>query len=135
VLDPPVHGKPSRVRLIGTGGRVLAGLPSAFQVGRYHSLHADPATLPPELTVTARAEGGVVMAIEHRRLPWAAVQFHPESILSQRDRCGHLVIANAVARLGRPPRPANQPPPVRTRELPPPAGRRGKETTRAGGTA
>jgi anthranilate synthase len=110
VLDTPVHGKPSRVRLVGGGGRVLSGLPPTFQAARYHSLHADPATLPSELTVTASAEDGVIMAVEHRVLPWAAVQFHPESILTQRERCGHLVIANAVSRLGRTATPVRRPP-------------------------
>jgi len=128
-----VHGKPSRIQLAGDGGRVLAGLPPAFQVGRYHSLHADPATLPPELMVTASAEDGVVMAVEHRLLPWAAVQFHPESILSQQDRCGHLVIANAVSRLSRVAWPPRQRP-VLASQHPRPTVHRGKKTTRAGGT-
>jgi anthranilate synthase len=110
VLDVPVHGKPSQVRLAAGGGRVLGGLPPTFQAARYHSLCADPATLPPELTVTAAAEDGVIMAVEHRVLPWAAVQFHPESILTQRARCGHLVIANAVSRLGRPAAAGRRPP-------------------------
>ena len=100
VLGAPVHGKSSRVEVIDGGGTVLAGLPAHLHVGRYHSLYADPATLPAQLKVTARAEDGVVMAVEHRSLPMAAVQFHPESILSQQHRAGHRVIANVVARLG-----------------------------------
>lgn len=132
VLDTPVHGKHSRIRLAGDGGRVLAGLPAAFQVGRYHSLHADPATMPPELTVTASADDGAVMAVEHRWLPWAAVQFHPESILSHRDRCGHLVIANAVSQLGRAAWPLRQWPVQDSRHTRPDAGR-SRKTSKAGG--
>jgi anthranilate synthase len=99
VLEEPVHGKASTVELEGGGGSVLAGLPSRFRIGRYHSLYAD--ALPPELAVTARTEDGVVMAVEHRSKPLAAVQFHPESILSHRDQCGLRVISNVVSRLGR----------------------------------
>ena len=87
VLDPPMHGKPSPVRV--RGGRLLCGLPSEFIVGRYHSLHAVRSTLPPELSVTAETEDGVVMAVEHQRLPIAAVQFHPESVMTLRDGNRH----------------------------------------------
>ena len=72
----PMHGKPSAVRVLG--GRLLRGLPAEFTVGRYHSLHARRAALPPSLTVTAETVDGVIMAIEHVELPIAAVQFHPE---------------------------------------------------------
>jgi anthranilate synthase len=98
VLDTPVHGKSSRIELANGGGAMFAGLPPAFEVGRYHSLHADPATLPAELTLTARTADGVVMAAEHVRLPVSGVQFHPESIMTQGGRCGHAIVANAVAR-------------------------------------
>jgi anthranilate synthase len=105
VLAEPVHGKSSRVELVDGGGVVLAGLPPAFQVGRYHSLYADPATLPAELAVTARTADGLVMAVEHRTRPLGAVQFHPESIMSQQDQCGLRVISNVVSRLARRTRP------------------------------
>ncbi len=105
VLDEPVHGKSSRVELVNGGGVVLAGLPPVFQVGRYHSLYADSATLPSELAVTARTADGVVMAVEHRSRPLVAVQFHPESIMSQQGQCGLRVISNVVTRLARRTRP------------------------------
>jgi anthranilate synthase len=97
VLDVPVHGKPSLVR--ACGGRLLRDLPSEFTVGRYHSLHARRSTLPPELLVTAETEDGVVMAIEHRHLPIAAVQFHPESVMTLRDEIGMPIIAAAMSSL------------------------------------
>ncbi len=56
VLDVPMHGKPSLVRVIGGG--VFDGMPQDFIVGRYHSLHAGVGTLPPELAVTAETEDG-----------------------------------------------------------------------------
>jgi len=95
VLDVPVHGKPSLVRVCG--GRLLRGLPNEFTVGRYHSLHARRSALPPELLVTAETEDGVVMAIEHRHLPIAAVQFHPESVMTLRDEIGMPVIAAVMS--------------------------------------
>src|SRR5215469_5467083 len=97
VLDVPVHGKPSLVRVCG--GRLLRGLPNEFTVGRYHSLHARRSTLLPELLVTAETEDGVVMAIEHRHLPIAAVQFHPESVMTLRDEIGMPIVAAAISAL------------------------------------
>jgi anthranilate synthase/aminodeoxychorismate synthase-like glutamine amidotransferase len=76
-----VHGEASRVRHDGRG--LLAGLPPVFPAARYHSLCVDPATLPPELQVTATSEDdGVVMGIRHVGLPLEGVQFHPESVLT-----------------------------------------------------
>ncbi len=99
VLDYPVHGKPSRIRVLG--GRLFAGLPSEFRAGRYHSLYARRETLPADLEVTAESEEGVVMAVEHRTLPLAAVQFHPESILTLDDDLGLRLLRNVVALLAR----------------------------------
>ena len=74
----PVHGKTTEVEHDGAG--VFAGLPSPLTVGRYHSLVvADE--LPECLVETARG-GGVLMAMRHRDLPVAGVQFHPESVLT-----------------------------------------------------
>lgn len=101
VLGSPVHGKASRVRVTDPASRLLRGLPPVFDVGRYHSLHARPESLPPELAVTAVTEDGVVMAVEHRTRPLAAVQFHPESIMTSRSGAGRRVISNAVALLAR----------------------------------
>jgi anthranilate synthase len=97
VLDIPVHGKPSVVRVCG--GRLLRGLPKLFTVGRYHSLHARRGTLPAELLVTAETEDGVIMAIEHQRLPIAAVQFHPESVMTLKDEIGMPIIASVLSAL------------------------------------
>ncbi|HZQ49498.1 MAG TPA: anthranilate synthase [Candidatus Dormibacteraeota bacterium] len=97
VLDYPMHGKPSRVKVLG--GRIFEGLPREFTAGRYHSLYALRDRLPTALEVTAESEDGVVMAIEHRELPLAAVQFHPESILTLDGDLGMQLIRSVVARL------------------------------------
>jgi anthranilate synthase len=98
VLDYPVHGKPSWIEV--RGGALFEGLPKRFRAGRYHSLYALRDTLPAELRVTAETEDGVVMAIEHAREALAAVQFHPESILTPGE-LGLRLVANAVASLCR----------------------------------
>jgi anthranilate synthase component 2 len=80
----PVHGKTSRIRHDGRG--VFGGLPPDFDAMRYHSLAVDPRGLPPELTVCARSEDGVVMGLRHATLPLHGVQFHPESVLTLRGQ-------------------------------------------------
>ena len=96
-LGYPMHGKPSTIRW--RGGRLLSNLPERFEAGRYHSLFGERDTLPECLEVTADTEDGVVMAIEHRTLPVAAVQFHPESILTLGGEVGRRLIHEVVARL------------------------------------
>ena len=97
VLETPMHGKASVVRAAPSA--LFTDLPERFSAGRYHSLFARPEKLPACLRVTARTEDGVVMAVEHRELPLAAVQFHPESILTIRDDLGLRLLANAVGQL------------------------------------
>jgi len=84
-----MHGKTSEV--VHDGDGVLAGLPVPFTATRYHSLAVVDATVPDELVVTGRTEGGVVMALRHRELPLHGVQFHPESVLTEG---GHRLLAN-----------------------------------------
>jgi anthranilate synthase len=95
VLDPPVHGKASLIRVLG--GRLFEGLPAEFTAGRYHSLFAIRERLPAVLEVTAESGDGVVMAIEHATLPLAAVQFHPESIMTLADDVGLRLLANVMS--------------------------------------
>ncbi|MEV2214942.1 anthranilate synthase component I [Streptomyces sp. NPDC050997] len=104
VLARPVHGKPSTVRVTDPETRLLAGLPTRFEVGRYHSLYAPVDAVPRQLRVTAATEDGVTMAVEHRDRRWAAVQFHPESIMSAQSRTGRRIVDNAVSSLTAPAR-------------------------------
>ncbi len=76
-----MHGKASMVAHDGRG--VFAGLPSPFSAIRYHSLCAAPETIPEVLSVTAKSDSGVIMALQHREYPVYGVQFHPESILTE----------------------------------------------------
>src|SRR6266571_5184962 len=100
VLDVPMHGKPSVVRALP--GRLLRGLPERFTVGRYHSLYAVRRRLPAALSVVAETEDGVIMAIEHTALPIAAVQFHPESVMTSPGEIGMPIIEQALALLCEP---------------------------------
>lgn len=84
----PMHGRSSTLTHDGSG--VMQGQRERATVGRYHSLAIDEATLPDELTVIARSEDGVIMAVSHRELPITGVQFHPESVLTER---GHRMLA------------------------------------------
>jgi anthranilate synthase len=97
VLDTPMHGKPSVIR--ASGNRLLGGLPSEFAVGRYHSLYARKSTLPTELSIAAETADGVIMAIEHKTLPIAAVQFHPESIMTPPGAIGMPIITAMLSTL------------------------------------
>jgi anthranilate synthase len=91
----PQHGRTGEVTV--TRPSVLfEGLPDSFTVGRYHSLYA--ASVPNSLRVTAQTAEGVPMAVEHVALPVAAVQFHPESIMTQ---AGDRLVANVVRSLAR----------------------------------
>ena len=88
--DRLMHGKTCGVVHEGEG--IFEGAPSPFTATRYHSLVADPDTLPEALAITARADDdGEIMAIAHKTLPIAGVQFHPESIASE---YGAEILAN-----------------------------------------
>jgi anthranilate synthase component II len=84
-----MHGKVSEIE--HAGDDLFRGLPSPFLATRYHSLVAEPATLPDCLEVTARTRDGVIMAVRHRELPIHGVQFHPESIETKH---GHQLLKN-----------------------------------------
>jgi para-aminobenzoate synthetase component 2 len=91
-----VHGEASEVTHDGQG--LLEGMPPSFMAARYHSLSIDPATLPPELRVTAMSEvDRVIMGIRHVALPLEGVQFHPESVLTPE---GPHLLANFLRQAG-----------------------------------
>ncbi|RCJ31429.1 anthranilate synthase [Nostoc punctiforme NIES-2108] len=96
ILDYPQHGKSARVVVTAPESGMFQGLPQSFEVGRYHSLFALPDRLPQELQVTAISEDGVIMGIEHKTLPIAALQFHPESIMTLSGEVGLSIIKNIV---------------------------------------
>lgn len=92
-----MHGKPSLILHDGEG--IYKGLESPFEAIRYHSLIVDENSLPPELKVSAWTKEGEVMGIRHTYYPMEGVQFHPESILTQK---GASLIGNFIAMCNKP---------------------------------
>lgn len=80
----PMHGQVTKLYHYGTG--LFAGLPSCFDVTRYHSLVIRKDTLPNDYQIDAYADDGEIMAISHKTLPIYGVQFHPEAVMTQYGR-------------------------------------------------
>ncbi len=76
-----MHGKQSEVTF-DQECPLFRNCPETAQVARYHSLAADPETIPEELKVTAVTSEGEIMAVQHKKYPIYGVQFHPESIMT-----------------------------------------------------
>ncbi|PZM85462.1 MAG: aminodeoxychorismate/anthranilate synthase component II [Candidatus Melainabacteria bacterium] len=90
-----VHGKTSEIFVEGTPSRIFAGLGNSFEAMRYHSLVAKDETFPSDLKVTAREKKhGLIMALEHKSEPIYGVQFHPESIGTEK---GSLMMENFLS--------------------------------------
>ncbi len=90
VSGKPMHGKSSQI-FHHHDSRLFNRIPSPFAAGRYHSLTAEPSSIPSKLRVTAHSDDGFVMAVEHRTQPLFGVQFHPESVLTEH---GYRLLAN-----------------------------------------
>jgi anthranilate synthase/aminodeoxychorismate synthase-like glutamine amidotransferase len=75
-----MHGKTSMVH--HDGGGILREMPEPFEAGRYHSLIAQPQSIPDALEVSARTDEGEIMGVRHRTFSVEGVQFHPESVLT-----------------------------------------------------
>ena len=88
-----MHGKQS-VALLDRSCPLFQDCPEQIPVARYHSLAADPATIPESLLVTACTADGEVMAVMHKELPIYGLQFHPESILTPN---GRTILRNFLA--------------------------------------
>lgn len=93
--DELMHGKTSEVR--HDGSPFYDGVPQPFRATRYHSLAVVDSTVPDELEVTSRTEGGVIMGLRHRSAPVYGVQFHPESVMTEG---GYRMLGNWLASAG-----------------------------------
>ncbi len=89
--DRLMHGKTSPICHDGTG--LFAGIPQPFMATRYHSLILDPLSHPSCLKITAWTDQGEIMGIRHQTLPLVGIQFHPESILTEK---GLTILQNFV---------------------------------------
>jgi para-aminobenzoate synthetase component 2 len=90
-----MHGKTSLIR--HDDSPFYTGVPQPFRATRYHSLAVVDGTVPEELEVTARTEGGVIMGLRHRSAPIFGVQFHPESVLTEG---GYRMLGNWLSDAG-----------------------------------
>lgn len=99
--ERPLHGQSSLMKHHGDG--MFLNLPNPLRVARYHSLIAEPQTMPAELQVTGWLEDGMVMAVEHLKHATFGWQFHPESILTEH---GYELLARFLRRAGLEPTPA-----------------------------
>ncbi len=97
VRGEPIHGLASPVH--HNHHALFEGIPTPFQAGRYHSLVAQPETLPESLEPIAWTAEGTIMAVAHRHHPVIGVQFHPESILTE---FGDRLIRNFLRLAGLP---------------------------------
>ncbi|MGF7397000.1 aminodeoxychorismate/anthranilate synthase component II [Thermoanaerobacterium thermosaccharolyticum] len=85
------HGKTSIVTHNGQG--LFNGIKNPIRAMRYHSLIIDKDSLTDELEITAEAEDGSIMGIKHKKFPVYGLQFHPESILTEK---GKSILKNYV---------------------------------------
>lgn len=85
-----MHGKKSRVKFYGNCP-IFEGLEDGLEVARYHSLAASENGFPACLTVAARTDDNEIMAVQHEKYPVFGLQFHPESILTEK---GETMLAN-----------------------------------------
>ena len=87
-----MHGKISKIRVI-KNSKLFKSLPKSIDVTRYHSLVVDTKTISSPLKISAEADDGTIMAIEHETLPIYGLQFHPEAFLTQ---YGHDIFKNFI---------------------------------------
>ena len=79
-----MHGKTSPV--FHDGKTIFENMPNPFQATRYHSLIVKRETLPSCFEISAWTEEGEIMAIRHKEYPVEGVQFHPESIMTEKGK-------------------------------------------------
>lgn len=92
-----MHGKTSMID--HDGSAFYDGVPDPFRATRYHSLAVVDTTVPRELVVTSRTQGGVIMGVQHESQPIFGVQFHPESVLTEG---GYRMLGNWLSVAGLP---------------------------------
>ena len=92
-MDEVFHGVATQMKVTQPEAEIFKGIPSEFLAARYHSWIASKEDFPEVLEVTAEDEEGGIMAIRHRHFPVSAVQFHPESILTE---VGEQLVRNFI---------------------------------------
>ena len=92
-MDEVFHGVATEMKVTQPTATIFGGVPTEFPAARYHSWIASKEDLPEVLEITAEDEDGGIMAIRHKEFPISAVQFHPESILTE---VGEQLVKNFI---------------------------------------
>ena len=92
-LDDVFHGVATEMEVIKKDATIFKSIPTKFKAARYHSWIASNEGFPEVLAVTAIDEDKKIQAIEHKEYPISAVQFHPESILTE---VGDQIVRNFI---------------------------------------
>ncbi len=92
-LDDVFHGVATEMTITDSSAIIFKDVPEKFMAARYHSWAATDEGFPAELSVTARDEDGGIQALEHKTFNISAVQFHPESILTD---VGEQLVRNFI---------------------------------------
>ncbi|GAB1307680.1 aminodeoxychorismate/anthranilate synthase component II [Urechidicola sp. KH5] len=92
-LEDVFHGVATEMKVTDTNATIFKDIPESFLAARYHSWAATDVGFPEEIIVTARDEDGLIQAIEHKEYMISAVQFHPESILTE---VGEQMVRNFI---------------------------------------
>ena len=85
-LKKVYHGVATAMTITDKNDMLFKGIPDSFKAGRYHSWIVDSNSLPDELQVTCVDDKERIMAIKHKSFNVSAVQFHPESILTEHGK-------------------------------------------------
>jgi anthranilate synthase component II len=82
-LDKVYHGIASKIKVLEPNDPLYKGIPTEFNVGRYHSWVVDKKNFPACLTITSEDETGMIMGLSHKEYDVRGVQYHPESVLTE----------------------------------------------------
>lgn len=92
-MDEVFHGVATEMSIVKENATIFRDVPKTFLAARYHSWIASEENFPDELEITAVDEDGKIQAIQHKEFPMSAVQFHPESILTE---VGEQLVRNFI---------------------------------------
>jgi len=83
LMPKSFHGIRSNCHILNDTDYLFNSLNRTNYCGRYHSWVIDEQSLPFNLVPTASDEDGLIMAFRHKFLDIHAVQFHPESYMTE----------------------------------------------------
>lgn len=90
-LDTVYHGVKEEISILDLADPIYKDFSESTMVGKYHSWVVNPKSLPNELKVTSEDNKHNIMSFKHKELPLWGVQYHPESIMTEK---GYQMISN-----------------------------------------